>query len=87
MKVTKEHYSFIKTEIQRLIDNKGLQAVKDHKEFLKTDDRVKDLNKRFRWDLFNAACLVPYTCDVLYPYVNDDHIDTALKRIIVDLKL
>ena len=28
-----------------------------------------------------------FICDTLYPYLNDDHIHTALKQIIKELKL
>lgn len=37
---------------------------------------------RYRWDLTYAASLTPWICSTLYPYLNDDHIDTALRRII-----
>jgi hypothetical protein len=43
---------------------------------------------RFRWDMLNVAVSRDYfprraTCDAgsLYDYCNDDHIDTALRRI------
>lgn len=39
-------------------------------------------DKRWRWDVARAAGLIPYTCDTLYTYANDDHIDTALRHII-----
>lgn len=42
-------------------------------------------DKRYRWDLTYAAGLTPWICDTLYPYCNDDHIDTALRRIVPPL--
>ena len=42
-------------------------------------------NKRYRWDLTYAARLTPWICSTLYPYCNDDHIDTALRRIVPPL--
>ena len=45
---------------------------------------VKDLNKRYRWDLYWAT--VPSSLvNELYKYVNDEHIDTALRNIIPPL--
>jgi hypothetical protein len=43
-------------------------------------DRVKDLNKRYRWDLAHAAKL---NLIALYDVgCNDTHIDTALRNIV-----
>ena len=44
-------------------------------------DRVKDLQKRFCFDMWNASGGTQYACDTLYDYLNDDHIYTALKHI------
>jgi len=44
-------------------------------------EKVKDLNKRFRWDLFWASTSVSFR-DALSDYLNNDHIDTALRRIV-----
>jgi hypothetical protein len=38
--------------------------------------------KRWRWDLLYAAGLSQWICDNLYPYANDEHIDTALRHIL-----
>ena len=37
--------------------------------------------KRYRWDLTYASGLTKWICDTLYPYLNDTHIDTALRHI------
>jgi uncharacterized membrane protein len=37
---------------------------------------------RYRWDVLHATGLTPWICAVLYPYLNDAHIETALKHII-----
>lgn len=41
-------------------------------------------DKRIRWDYFHAAGqpALRFLCDVLYKYMNDTHIDTALKSIV-----
>lgn len=41
--------------------------------------------KRFQWDALRAAGLISWLCDVVYPYANDDHVQTALNRIIKPL--
>jgi hypothetical protein len=40
--------------------------------------------KRWRWDLLYAAKLSPWICANIYPYANDEHIDTALRVITRD---
>lgn len=83
MKIKKEHYEHMKQEISKLDKEK----VASYKDSLKSDGRIKDIDKRFRWDLSYAAKLAPWVCDNLYSYMNDDHIDTALKNIVKDLEL
>ena len=38
-------------------------------------------NRRQLWDAVWSAGLEAWICDTLYPYLNDDHIDTALRNI------
>lgn len=48
---------------------------------------TKDLDKRYRWDLFYAnPASAPFACDVLYKYSHDEHIDTALRSIVKPLR-
>jgi len=42
--------------------------------------------RRFQWDLVRHAGLMPWICDTLYKYLNDNHIQTALNRIIKPLE-
>lgn len=42
-------------------------------------------DKRYRWDLFHHAGLTSWCCEVLYTYLNDDHIDSALKSLVKPL--
>ena len=44
-------------------------------------DKVKDLDKRYRWDLFWGANAGTWVTTLDYD-VNDTHIDTALKSIV-----
>jgi len=83
MKMTKEQFEHIKTEVQKI----PLDARRAHWADLEKDPKVKDINMRFRWDCYNAAGLTRYACDVLYPAgLNDNHIDTALRKIFPDYK-
>ena len=83
MKIKPEHYAHMKNAIAALPREKVLL----HKEALKDDPRVKDLEMRFRWDLQYAAKLSPWVSETLYSYLNDTHIDTAMRSIVKDLKL
>ena len=49
-------------------------------------------DKRYRWDLTylaghasNPDSCTRFICDVLYEYMNDTHIDTALRSIVKPL--
>lgn len=80
MKMTAEHYKFIKSRI-----NYEKKDVLKYKQSLKSDPRVKDIDKRLRWDLFYFAMPVAWDSKELYGYLNDNHIDTALRKIMKEL--
>ena len=77
MKMTKEHYNRIKTAIASIPRELALEH--------KSKELGKDKAMRFRWDMFIAAKLSTFASDELYQYLNDDHIDTALKSVIKEL--
>ena len=83
MKMKPEHFAHMKAEITKL----DRERVAAHKAALAYDPRVKDLDKRFRWDLSHAARLTPWICDNLYSYLDDTHVDTALRAIVRELDL
>ncbi len=80
MKIKAEHYSFIRESMRPL-----LPKIAAYSETLKQDKRVKDFDMRLRWDWFNAAVKCSWTCSEVYPYANDTHIDTALRKIVSEL--
>jgi len=80
MKIKAEHYSFIRESMRPL-----LPKIAAYSETLKQDKRVKDFDMRLRWDWFNAAVKCSWTCSEVYPYANDNHIDTALRSIVSEL--
>ena len=83
MKITPEHYEHLKNEISQI----SREQVAAHREYLKTHSRVKDLEMRLRWDCLYLRRLSPWLCENVYKYANDDHIDTALRRIMSELDL
>lgn len=91
MKIKEEHYQQLKAAFEKLVSQKGVEILTQHKTGLKTDPRVKNLDKRFRWDCFwltkRLGNFKGEFLDELYKYVDDTHIDTALKRVVKELKL
>lgn len=78
MKIKPEHYELMKTAIEALVATKPDAYAEYQKAGLS--------DMRYNWDVFRAAKVegntTRFICDVLYPYLNDDHINTALKRIL-----
>lgn len=85
MKIKKEHYAHIKKEMSAKLADTPNCDVMEYFEHIKNDASVKDAGMLTRWDLFNAAGLTRYSCDTLYKYLNDTHIDTALKQIAKEI--
>ena len=81
MKITTEHFDFLKTEITQVLE-KYPNLVKEYEsgDFPRSD-KVQDLQKRFCFDVLFGAGLSGWVADNLYGYLNDDHIFTALKKI------
>jgi len=77
MKIKVEHYHYLEKSIYNYLN--------EHKTTLyDLWNQYKDNGltaMRFRWDLTYAAKLTPWICDNLYSYLNDNHIDTALRKI------
>jgi hypothetical protein len=75
MKMQSAHFDYMRTAIKGL-DTPALRAA------------YKDAGlslKRYQWDIARAVKLTPFICDSLYSYLNDDHIQTALNRIVPEL--
>jgi O-methyltransferase involved in polyketide biosynthesis len=75
MKIQASHYEHLAAAVA------PLDTAKRRAAYVAAD--LSDM--RYRWDLTYAAKLTPWMCSTLYPYLNDDHIDTALRRIIPPL--
>lgn len=88
LKVRDHHYNYILEHMRSKVNELGPQRLVAYVEMLRTLAEVKDVQKRLRWDLFRAS--IPNIADLyrdLYEYMNDDHIDTALRNIMAELGL
>ena len=85
MKIKKEFYEKIKAEIANNFTN--INFIKEYKDELSKNPKIKDVNKRLRWDLFYSIkpeIRIPLV-DEIYQSCNDNHLDTALRHIMIDL--
>ena len=81
MKMKLEHYDFLKDAMQR---NAGhIPQIHAH---IVAEGKAKDIEKRLRWDLVYLSGLSHWISDNLYSYLDDTHIDTALRYIMRDLR-
>ncbi len=79
-KIHPEHYDHMKAAMSGLF-----HEADDRRAQIVVEGKAQDVEKRLRWDLSYAAGLTPWICDNIYPYANDDHIDTALRNIMKEL--
>jgi hypothetical protein len=76
MKIKPEHASYMASLI-----------VKADTEFHRSRYIAAGLSDmRYRWDLVRHVGLIPWICDNLYTYANDDHINTVLRKLIPSLE-
>ena len=76
MKIKQEHYRIISNALNA-VGEKLNAASKEYKQ-----NGMSEM--RFRWDVFYFAKIegnsTKWLCDNLYSYLNDSHIDTALRQ-------
>lgn len=93
LKMRPEHLAKLRKYIEPLDTEANRQRYRDKDPTIPRAESVKDWDMRYRWDLFNAAgrAMNPhgpgtkFCCDELYPYLNDQHIDSALKSLVKPL--
>jgi len=74
MKIKQEHFKYIEAKIGIFLTANSM---------LKKEYNERGLSAmRFRWDVLRFADLTNFLCDILYNYLDDNHIDTALRKII-----
>jgi len=59
----------------------GADTMKSMREKILTEGNSKDVERRLRWDCLYLAGLTSWVCSELCPYLDDRHIDTALRSI------
>lgn len=79
MKIKPEHYTTLKNAIAPL-----KKHFEKHRENIIKEGKSKDVEMRLRWDAFHASKHGGILSD-LYAYANDEHIDTALKKIMLEI--
>lgn len=84
MKIKPEHLAWLKAKIEPLDTPERRKLYLEGK--FPNASKVIDLNKRYRWDLLHAAGLTGWLCDTVYRCAHDDHVDSALRSIVKDLK-
>lgn len=81
MKIRLKDYEILKETIISTIDK---AMVKSGKTFKAIHQEYKNANlsdMRFRWDVLHSSKL---NISPLYSYLNDNHIDSALKKIFLE---
>ena len=84
MKIKAEHLEYLNAHINP-VDAATIEAYQTG-QFPRAD-RVKDLQKRFAWDLLYSRVGATWVCDNLSPYLNDSHINSALNSIVPKLEV
>lgn len=79
MKLTKEHQDLLAAVVP--LDTEALRTTYRSGQFHNAD-KVKDLNKRYRWDLL---WLLKLDLTEIYKYANDAHIDMVLRNLVKPL--
>lgn len=86
MKMSDADFSQLREVISPLDTPERRQAYREGK--YPRSEFTKDVNKRYRWDLIFAAggrFQQGNFMSELYKYLTDDHIYTALKKLVPDL--
>lgn len=81
MKILPKDYLYMRDALKRNAD-----LIPAFKAKIAQDPRVKDAAMRLRWDLAWYSDLGQFFNAVLYKYANDEHIDTALRRIMKEIE-
>lgn len=82
MKIKPEHYAFIRDAIARKFTAEQVEA---YTARIQREGKARDVGKRVRWDFMWHSVEPDFVCRKIYPYANDDHIDTALRAIMREL--
>lgn len=85
MKIKTEHYKILEKLFESWFKLEENQIkLKNHINMLRKDERVKSLERRLVWDCYWCIIFKDYKafCIDKLNYLNDDHLTTALMKII-----
>ena len=77
MKMKLEHYNHIRESFE-----KSAHWIPQIRESIARENKAKNHDKRLRWDMLYCAIGSRWIVDNLYSYLDDDHIDSALRAIM-----
>ena len=77
-RMRKEHYNTLQKSVNEVVVNVGLTEIK---EFRKTVKFIDNQFTAFVWVLWRNATDQEFRTE-LYKYLNDAHVETALKKIL-----
>lgn len=82
LKIKPEHLDFLKSAcMEVLAENPEVVQRYEEGRFVRSE-KVKDLQKRFAFDILHAAKIQDFVIGKLYPYMNDDNLYSALKSFL-----
>jgi hypothetical protein len=90
VKITKDDYATLCNYLDKVVAATTAESLASYVAQLRHDPKVRDLSKRLRWDLLHASRLrigdgKGMSGDIaLYAYMDDTHIDTALRQYMAD---
>lgn len=83
MKIKPEHLAHMKEAIGAALSPEDVAA---HRRFIVEEGKAKDVDKRLRWDLtYRTPGMSRWLVDNVYPYADDENLDTALRAVMRDL--
>lgn len=71
-----DDFSYIETMIESFLN------IHQHENLAVLYNDRNLSHKAYRWAVYQSAVSLKFTCSTLYEYINDTHIDSALKRIL-----
>lgn len=81
MKILEDHLDHLRGKIVGFLkSNPDFVKRYETGDFARAD-KVKDLQKRFCFDVMYCSGLTPFIADTLYTYMDDTHVYTALKCV------
>ena len=82
MKMKPEHYFHVRNCFE-----KSAHWIPMVRESIANENKAKYHDKRLRWDMLYTAVGSRWICDNLYSYLDDSHIDSALRVIMRQFEL